>query len=698
MNKNFKQILIIGMLSLMICASAIAQTTRKVVVVGTQTDLQKKVIGNRTVEIKAIEKPDPDKDPQGKKLLDNVDEVYVNAAGFTPGALVQDKYVQEAMERKLPLIIENIKKDDLLKLAGIGINAKVAVVESIAGIRGARVSVIEEGDPGVPSGTVAPRPPFSDENMMEDKLVEMDVSKLTPEEMQKMKELEPIPKSVNRVKLEKIPKGESVPATIDELVNDVKKTLEQHKAKRKVVPQGSARTGFLIQNDGNYFASSDPAFIELPKKSELRNQIFGNSTGIPVPQTVTVPNCAQYYIDWSIAQRTWAASGQTRRVNISYDIWLYASSVQGQKYLLMTEKGELNPGTLLANTEFDRGYYTERFYQKFGPYNNGLKQKVAPENCNDVSNVATTTGWSVGATAGADANGPSTSVSFSYSSSTTVSHNIPDFKVNNTSDNRFAMIDYTLSKCGEGNYNDWTDLMYQPFLKRGRVATVPQWSTSNMYPYTEGVWSFPKTTNSAEQLYIYQYVKDRRVTETANSIWKSYYNSSSYGVSWTYWPSVDFSLVQIPHLGINASSNQSSTGWNGHQSRAIDGVVNGNYTSLSVTHTLLQQSPYWEVTLESNYVNTVIQAIEIWNRTDAYPERLQNYKLFVSDSPFTSTDLNTTIAQANSGQISMYSVSGENGRVKLINVARTGRYIRVQLVGTNYLSLAEVRVIPKGYY
>lgn len=61
----------------------------------------------------------------------------------------------------------------------------------------------------------------------------------------------------------------------------------------------------------------------------------------------------------------------------------------------------------------------------------------------------------------------------------------------------------------------------------------------------------------------------------------------------------------------------------------------------------------------------------------------------MSDVPFSSNDLTATLNQPG---VSAYYVSGAVGSSTSIPVGRTGRYVRVQLAGTNYLALAEVEV------
>jgi len=62
----------------------------------------------------------------------------------------------------------------------------------------------------------------------------------------------------------------------------------------------------------------------------------------------------------------------------------------------------------------------------------------------------------------------------------------------------------------------------------------------------------------------------------------------------------------------------------------------------------------------------------------------------VSDVPFTSQDLNSSIAQAG---VSSFLETGIAGRPTTININRTGQYVRVQLIGTSFLVISEVEVI-----
>ncbi|MBP7689261.1 MAG: discoidin domain-containing protein, partial [Thermoflexales bacterium] len=105
----------------------------------------------------------------------------------------------------------------------------------------------------------------------------------------------------------------------------------------------------------------------------------------------------------------------------------------------------------------------------------------------------------------------------------------------------------------------------------------------------------------------------------------------------------------------------------------------------------LEAKPWWQVDLGA--VISLTQIV-LWNRTDCCSDRLSNFRVFVSTDPFTSTDPVQTQAQPG---VWTYSNAGAVGATLPISTLQnsmpiTGRYVRVQLLGTNYLHLREVQV------
>lgn len=151
---------------------------------------------------------------------------------------------------------------------------------------------------------------------------------------------------------------------------------------------------------------------------------------------------------------------------------------------------------------------------------------------------------------------------------------------------------------------------------------------------------------------------------------------------------------EVPGVNIapQGKASQSST-WNDNvASRAIDGNTSGDWNAGQITHTNKGSQNYW--TLDLGVVRD-ISVIKIWNRSDCCSERLRNFHVFVSDSPFNG--ITVAASQAQPGVFDNY-IEGIAGATTNVSVNRTGRYVRIQLADTdatstdNVLSLAEVEV------
>lgn len=108
----------------------------------------------------------------------------------------------------------------------------------------------------------------------------------------------------------------------------------------------------------------------------------------------------------------------------------------------------------------------------------------------------------------------------------------------------------------------------------------------------------------------------------------------------------------------------------------------------SVTHSNLDANAWWQVDLGST---AKVKSIMIWNRTDGSVNRLSDYWVFLSDHPFGPAETPATL-QGRPGTWSNHQSTTPNPSTKIAIGGAQGRYVRVQLAGTNYLSLAEVQV------
>jgi hypothetical protein len=106
----------------------------------------------------------------------------------------------------------------------------------------------------------------------------------------------------------------------------------------------------------------------------------------------------------------------------------------------------------------------------------------------------------------------------------------------------------------------------------------------------------------------------------------------------------------------------------------VDGNSNGHWNGGSVTHTEYNFQAWWQVDLQSAQS---IGTVKLFNRTDCCSDRLSNFRLRVS-------------ADGQSWQD--FQHPGVAAPQVTFTVNLTARYVRVELNGTNYLSLAEVEV------
>jgi hypothetical protein len=121
---------------------------------------------------------------------------------------------------------------------------------------------------------------------------------------------------------------------------------------------------------------------------------------------------------------------------------------------------------------------------------------------------------------------------------------------------------------------------------------------------------------------------------------------------------------------------------------AVDGNTDGQFFDGSVTATNPDTNAWWQVDLGAS---ATVDSVVVWNRTDCCGSRLGDYWVFVSNTPFGVADTPATL-QNRAGTFSSHQTSAPNPSAS-VAVGSPGRYVRVQLTGANYLSLAEVQVM-----
>ncbi|HYL36121.1 MAG TPA: SBBP repeat-containing protein, partial [Bryobacteraceae bacterium] len=147
-------------------------------------------------------------------------------------------------------------------------------------------------------------------------------------------------------------------------------------------------------------------------------------------------------------------------------------------------------------------------------------------------------------------------------------------------------------------------------------------------------------------------------------------------------------VAALLDLAQNKSARQSSTFSSlSNASNAVDGNTDGSYADGSLSTTNLDANAWWQVDLG---VSASVTSIVVWNRTDCCGDRLSDYWVFVSDTPFGPTDTPATLLSRAGTWSSHQTVKPNPGTT--VSTGAQGRYVRVQLSGSNYLSLAEVQV------
>ncbi|XP_030045990.1 uncharacterized protein LOC115460340 [Microcaecilia unicolor] len=136
--------------------------------------------------------------------------------------------------------------------------------------------------------------------------------------------------------------------------------------------------------------------------------------------------------------------------------------------------------------------------------------------------------------------------------------------------------------------------------------------------------------------------------------------------------------INIAPLGI---ANQSSLDWNGFARLAIDENPNPDYYQGFCTHTLYEVRPWWQVDLQQSWK---IRSVEVVNRGDCCPERLQGAQIRIGNCPDNNNPVCGTITDTSLGTI------------KICCNGMEGRYVSVVLPHQHqqYLTLCEVRVFP----
>ena len=146
------------------------------------------------------------------------------------------------------------------------------------------------------------------------------------------------------------------------------------------------------------------------------------------------------------------------------------------------------------------------------------------------------------------------------------------------------------------------------------------------------------------------------------------------------------------NLALKKPAKQSSVYDNQFASYAVDGLTGGDRNNKydQMAHTDWDVNPWWEVDLQEV---ADIKEVQIYNRTDCCQDRLNNIYVFVSEKPFTSTDLEKTKTQTGVHKVLLNEAVGRPGKIAF---NKKGRYVRIQSSKEGYFNIPEVKVMGCG--
>jgi F5/8 type C domain len=145
------------------------------------------------------------------------------------------------------------------------------------------------------------------------------------------------------------------------------------------------------------------------------------------------------------------------------------------------------------------------------------------------------------------------------------------------------------------------------------------------------------------------------------------------------------------NIALGKVASQSSTGFGGIAARGNDNNTNGDYFGgSSVMHTLSEVRPWWQVNLGSQ---RLVNSVEVYNRIDCCASRLTGFWIVVSANPLPAT---YSAAVLTAPGVSYQTYTGGAfvaPQTLTFPGGAIGQYVRLWSQNTDYLHVAEVRVI-----
>lgn len=385
-----------------------------------------------------------------REVVRNAKAIFLNGSSFAEGELLNHPLIKASREFTVPLVLENFGIRAMTEAVGFGLDVELAYVQRSEQLQETRIVILKQ------------KTGFPCTLRTESDSIELHSDR---------------PTEVGR-------KAAAV-------------GLRSTAVDAGVAPSTIVET----EVDPGYFANRLGELIE--RAVETRSRAAQRAASDYPPGTVHT-----WYPTWEdkpIPGVSWKPFDydQGTYLAVSLEVTLVASSNPKAKYLKVRTTGQ-GAAAVSGNRSMRhddwliRGAFQENIHIEYGPYDGNIPFQIdrsAPANENNVTNLSSTTGFSIGVTGGGSPEGPSGSVSVSYQSSNTIQQTIKDFKSTNRSDYKYGYFDFDMSATADGTrYNSWTDLIDSNVFNPG-LHGVPDLAKYVQQAITEVVWRGPADYN-----------------------------------------------------------------------------------------------------------------------------------------------------------------------------------------------------------
>ncbi|MEM6698387.1 MAG: discoidin domain-containing protein, partial [Bacteroidota bacterium] len=630
--------------------------------------------------VKAANKRGAKLEQQMNALIKEADVIVVDGKNVG-GTLADNKYVKGGLGYGVPIVFENVSQSEMTNLIGLGMpTGEITIVTNYIDRNGASVEILSKPqEMGEIEG-------FSDEASRKPSNAEIDKAKQegkNPDELERQLTT----KWQNEIK--RIEKGQISTQSIERVSNEAraKSIMGIVRDKNKNIRKRTSfdnRSGALenvidrhgMEEFGQLAKGGPSTDVNLiPVQSHTQLPIFSSSNPYDFSKFVF-----DVTYNW-----TWRCDNvQTMQQRLDLEVELVAAIQPYRKYVRVKVKdgSYFKPGSMHWNSEYNKGYMNSECRVRFDYLNadgNEFKlDRYAPSNSNPTTTYTSTTGFSLSANVGADAsNGPSSGLSASYSESNSVSSTVREFEASASTGSTWTEFKFKMGKHP-------SDYVEQCFGCTPSIINLPALATDQLTPKSEVVFTAPGDYTGSKSIQLKTTHYGMRIYSNGDWFYPHWYwRSKGWWISSNF--SVNFSKVSYPHLAIDDTATASSTYSNWDPSRAVDGYTEG---SLSFAGTRWGSEPYIQVDLKERQF---IYDIDIWNATAYGSGYLKDYWVMISNTPFTSASL----SDAKNQSIWKEKVTGSSPRIKKFDTRISGRYVRVQREGSNFLILGEIACNPR---